>query len=1214
MRTVTSRPHDATAASPVTDAPVPTPERTIDRRRLGGRSTRVAVGIAAVAAVGQALGTIVIGRLADAPTTAGVALLAVLVVGAAVLDTVARVVWSAVVDRAEGRLRSDLLATVMHQPLSALSEQAVGETLDRIDDDTHEIGTLLRDSAWRVVRLLLVGVPLLLVAGFTWWPAFVLFPLTAGAVFVAVRPAMGRIGELRVIEEAAWTDHAAATEEGIAARDDLRTSLGQAYLVRRVAELAADVHEKFRRVVVLEAVVIRRSGLLLHGLLAIVAVGGVLVVVAGGQSTSTLVTLFAVTVTFVGQIDRVAHQLPDLQAGLGALVRLRALIESETEPTGGATLPDGPLDVEFRDLTFSYPEGDFALRDVDLTIADGTTCALVGRSGSGKSTLSSLLSRAVDPPPGTVFVGGVDVLDLDLDALRSAVGSVTQRTEIIAGTLAENVALFGDTPRSRIEQAIDELGLADWVAGLPDGLDTLLGPAGTVLSSGEEQLVAFARLLVRDVGVIVLDEATARMDPMTEERVVAASSRLLEGRTGIVVAHRMRTTERAESVAVMDAGRIVEQGGREELARRDGRFRRLLDDAEDTVAHATSTAGTVTAGNVPALATTGSASVPATGPATGEPSTGPGGGGDGAGPLADTSLGGTRRVGTAPPPRRLADVPRLAAATWSAVRVHPEWSIVSIVLFLFSALLGAYGAVSGWIWGNLVADLEAGDTSLIPLWFLVGGLVAAPLFLAEAVRRYPRWWIDIMLRVRTSVLIGQTAQRRLDPTPPGEVVARAMDSDRFARYTDRWVDVANGIVIAAVASFLGGTVLAGAVLLAVMTSSAAISALGSPAAGRSAAAASTARAGFGRSLVSALDSIRTVKLAAATRDVHRHLRSVDGARVGAAVREHRVQSVLDGLPVVLVQLGVVAAWAIHVAGGWGLATALLVSGAVSGFDWFGRVAGAVITEAPGTRAWHVETSRLAGGGDLMDIGEGLDLVSGTAPGPPPPVTDRFERLVVDDLSVVHDDGTIGVHGVDLVVDRGELVLLLGRVGSGKSSLLRSLAGLAHHTGTVRWNGSVVGDAETFLRPGRVAYVGQVPRVLSGSFHDNVRMDHDRGVDRPLDLARLGPDVADAGGPDAAIGHRGVRLSGGQVQRLALARALAADAEVLVADDISSALDATTEIELWEALRASGRTVIGSTNKRAALARADRVVVVEDGTVVAEGPWSQLAPTFGHVAG
>jgi ABC-type multidrug transport system fused ATPase/permease subunit len=139
-------------------------------------------------------------------------------------------------------------------------------------------------------------------------------------------------------------------------------------------------------------------------------------------------------------------------------------------------------------------------------------------------------------------------------------------------------------------------------------------------------------------------------------------------------------------------------------------------------------------------------------------------------------------------------------------------------------------------------------------------------------------------------------------------------------------------------------------------------------------------------------------------------------------------------------------------------------------------------------------------------------------------------------------------------------------------------------------------------------------VLSGTFADNVSLDHERRVDGPFEHARLARDIDDAGGPEAVVGHRGVRLSGGQVQRLALARALATDSELLVADDVSSALDATTEVELWEAMRASGRTVIGSTTKRAALARADRVVVLVGGTVAALGPWSQLSTDWGHLAG
>ncbi|RDB44947.1 ATP-binding cassette domain-containing protein, partial [Tsukamurella tyrosinosolvens] len=259
-------------------------------------------------------------------------------------------------------------------------------------------------------------------------------------------------------------------------------------------------------------------------------------------------------------------------------------------------------------------------------------------------------------------------------------------------------------------------------------------------------------------------------------------------------------------------------------------------------------------------------------------------------------------------------------------------------------------------------------------------------------------------------------------------------------------------------------------------------------------------------------------------------------------------------------------------------------------------------------------SRFAGGVDLMTVPPGVDLVTGAAPAPPTPARVRLEELVLRDVAAVHDDGTIGVEHVDLRISAGELVLLVGQVGSGKSSLLAALAGLVAHRGEILWNGRPVSDAEVFLRPGQVAHIAQVPRVLSGTFADNVRLGHQRAFDQPVADARLGSDVAAAGGRDALVGHRGVRLSGGQVQRLALARALATDAELLLADDVSSALDATTEIELWKALRERRATVIGATSKRAALARADRVVVLVDGRIAAIGPWTELAPDWGFLAG
>jgi ABC-type multidrug transport system fused ATPase/permease subunit len=465
-----------------------------------------------------------------------------------------------------------------------------------------------------------------------------------------------------------------------------------------------------------------------------------------------------------------------------------------------------------------------------------------------------------------------------------------------------------------------------------------------------------------------------------------------------------------------------------------------------------------------------------------------------------------------------------------------------------------------------------------------------------------------------TVLDAQTRQHRLARTPPGEVVSRVLDSDRYLLYADRWVDFASGIAVALIASLLSGTPIAGAILLAVMVAAAVASVVGRPIAGRSAAAASATRAHFGRALVSALECVRTVKLAGATQDVRAHLDRVDGGRVQAAVREHRVESILYGVPLVMVQLGVVAAWAVYLAGGWSLAAALLVSGAVSGFGYFGSVAGAVVTEAPGTRAWQLATMRFAGGADLMDIPATIDLWKGTAPLPLPAGRIPLRCLQIRNLTAVHDDGTRGVTGVDLTVEAGEVVLLLGQVGSGKSSLLAALCGLVSHTGTIRWNDVEIADAQTVLRPGQVAYVAQVPRVLSSTFADNIRLDHDREIDQAIADAQLAQDIDSAGGADALVGHRGVRLSGGQVQRLALARALATEPELLLADDVSSALDAVTEVQLWAGLRSRGATVLGATSKQAALAQADRVVVLVDGKVAASGPWPELRTAWGHLTG
>ncbi len=554
------------------------PRQTVDWRRMRGRAMGVALALLVVASIAEAIGTVVVGRVADGPTLSLVVVLGIALVGSAVLDAIGRTVWTSVSDRAEGALRDDLLTAALGQPLSVLSETAVGEILDRVDDDTHEVGSLVRLQLWDALRTVVLVLPMWIVAGLTWWPP----------------GSSSRSSRRRCCSRSvrSWASSPTARSSrrwrGPTTRRRSRRASpprrpphqpGQAFVLRRNGELAAAVHRAFLTVVQIQARMTVRAGLLLHLLMAVIAVAGALLVVGRHLEVGALVTLFLVSTTFVGQINQLARHLPDLQAGMGAIVRLRQLLAAPPEPVGGLALPDGPLDVSITDLEFAYDESTFALSGIDLHIAAGTTCALVGRTGSGKSTLAALISRAVDPPVGTVRLGGVDVTELDLHRLRAAVGVVTQRTEIVAGTLAQNIALFGDVPRERIAEAVADLQLTDWVAGLPAGLDTPLGPGGTTLSAGEEQLVAFARLLVRDVRIVVLDEATARMDPLTEARVVRAADRLLARRTGLLIAHRLTTVARADTVAVLERGKLIDHGPQSVLARRPGPFRTLLDAA-----------------------------------------------------------------------------------------------------------------------------------------------------------------------------------------------------------------------------------------------------------------------------------------------------------------------------------------------------------------------------------------------------------------------------------------------------------------------------------------------------------------------------------------------------------------------------------------------------------------------------------------------------------
>lgn len=547
---------------------------------------------------------------------------------------------------ATNALRTELAEHCLRLDMSFHNARTPGEMIERVDGDVTALSNFFSTFTVQLLgnALLLVGVLALLYLE-TWWVGLAFTGLAATSLLILWRCrniAVPRWDETRQ----AAADLFGFLEERLAGTEDIRSCGAKAYVMRRFYELIRTFYRRELRAAMGTNVIVGAIHTL-FALANAVALGvGGWLFRRDAVTIGTVYLLFHYSFMLMQPIVRITWQIRDLQRAGAGVKRVGELFEEETRitdhlaprsaltlrqqpPLHPTTLPTGPLALEFDDVSFGYDvssraRGEFAtpggdghgrgeaakemvLHDLSFRVRPGTVLGLLGRTGSGKTTLTRLVFRLYDPDSGAIHLGTgrtpsgdgssgrgdssealstlVDIRMLPLADLRQRVGMVTQEIQLFHATVRDNLTFFDpDIPDYRILEAIDELGMGEWYESLPEGLDTELESGGGGLSAGEAQLLAFARIFLRDPGLVILDEASSRLDPATEHLIERAVDRLTERRTAIIVAHRLGTVQRADEILILEEGRICEHGARLALASDpDSRFYSLLQTGLEEV-------------------------------------------------------------------------------------------------------------------------------------------------------------------------------------------------------------------------------------------------------------------------------------------------------------------------------------------------------------------------------------------------------------------------------------------------------------------------------------------------------------------------------------------------------------------------------------------------------------------------------------------------------
>jgi ATP-binding cassette, subfamily B, bacterial len=966
------------------------------------------------------------------------------------------------------------------------------------------------------------------------------------------------------------------------------------------------------------------------GQVGVIALGGWLAL-RGSISLGTFLAFSSYLVALVWPVRSLAGLVTIGQQARASVIRVFEVIDAEpvvTDRPDALPLPPGRPDVELDDVRFGYVPSQPVLQGLSLRVTPGETLALVGPAGSGKSTISLLLPRFYDVSGGALRVGGHDVRDLTQDSLRSAIGLVLEESFLFSDTVAANIA-FGrpDATREQIVAAARAAEADTFIAALPQGYDTAVGEKGLTLSGGQRQRVALARALLTDPAILVLDDATSAVDPQVEAEIHETLRRVMHGRTTLLIAHRRSTLQLAQRIAVLDQGRLVDEGSHEELMARCPLYRLLLagpgEDAEGVdageLAYYASSNGNGNGGPASArgrLWPEGSAPAQArSAPA------GPDTGGFLAGIPASPEL--LAQVDALPPatdtPRVDSGQARAADPRFTLRRLLRPFAIAFMVGLVLDALDAlANLAMPALVRGGIDHGVEGQSIRVII------AVSAAALLIVLA---------DWVITAVQTLVVGRNGERLLYTLRVKifshlqrlglDFYEREMGGRIMTRMTTD-VEALSSFVQTGLISFVNSVLTFAGVLIALLVINLTLGLTVLAILPFAAAATVIFQRGSSRAYADAREKVSVVNA-----DLQEN---VAGLRVSQAFRreERNAQRFAgrsdDYRRSRLVAQRYIALYFPFIQSLSTVAGALVLLVAAGQMRSGALTAGALIAYllyidmlfSPVQMLSQVFDGYQQAAVAVRRISELLRTPTSTPqashPRPAPPARRGGARIELRDVHFRYGaSGSEAVAGVNLVVAPGETVALVGETGAGKSTLVKLVARFYDATaGSVLVDGVDVRDYDLASYRHRLGVVPQEAHLFAGTVRDAIAYGRPDASDAEIEAAARAVGAVDMiarlpGGFYHQVAERGRNLSAGQRQLIALARAYLVDPDILLLDEATAALDLATEAAVIRAAErlAARRTTLVVAHRLTTAARADRIVVLDGGRISEIGTHDEL---------